>query len=85
MHAFISWCLYVSWVALFLSVVCILKWLQLQPRVLALRQSVSNTENSTESATLEKIEKGMRVAIKVLLVMSIVFLILHFVFMVNNQ
>ena len=85
MHAFISWCLYVSWMTLFLSVACIFKWLQLQPRVLALRQSVSNTENSTESATLEKFEKVMRVAIKVLLVMSVVFVILHFVFMVKNQ
>ena len=34
---------------------------------------------------LENYEKGARVAIKVLLIMRIIFLILHFVFMVQNQ
>jgi len=85
MHGFISWSLYVSWMMLFLSVACIFKWLELQPRVLALRQSTSNTENSIESVSLENYEKGARISIKVLLIMSIIFLILHFVLMIQNQ
>jgi len=85
MHAFISWFLYVSWMTLFLSVVRIFEWLDLQPRVLVLRESISNTENSTAKPTLEKYEQCARVAIKVLLIMSIVFLILHFVLMAKNQ
>jgi len=79
-----AWLLYISWVALFLSIVCIIQWLHLKPRLVALRQTLSNAEHSAESVVLEKYEKSARVVIKCLLATSVILLILHFVFATTN-
>jgi len=79
-----AWFLYVSWMTLFLSIVCIIQWLHLKHRIVALRQTISNAEHSAQNVVLEKYERSARVVIKCLLATSMILLILHFVFATTN-
>jgi len=78
-HVVVTWCLYVSWILLFSSIVCIFKWLNVQPHLIAMRRSVLSAEQSNELVAMEKREKYACVAIKTLLIGSIILLCAHFV------
>jgi len=78
-HVVVTWCLYLSWMLLFLCVVCILKWLNVQPQLITMRRSALSTEQSSDLVAMEKREKYASVAIKTLLMGSILLLCVHFV------
>ena len=81
MAPFISWFLYLSWGFLFMCVLCILKWLDMQPRVEQLRLNAATSQASVQEIGTNSMERGVKIAIKVCLVLSIAFLCLHFIVM----
>jgi len=62
-----------------LCVVCILKWLNVQPQLAAMRRGPLSSEIAIELVAMEKREKYACIAMKALLTSSIVFLVAHFV------
>jgi len=78
-HVIITWCMYVSWMLLFLCVLCILKWLSVQPLLVAMRRRTLSTEQAVELVVIEKNERYACFASKTLLTSSFLFLITHFV------
>jgi len=82
MPPLISWFLYLSWVFLFVCILSILKWLDIQPRAEQLRLSSVIQQPSDEATAPISMERALRIAIKTCLVLSIAFLVLHFIVLV---
>jgi len=82
MPPFISWFLYLSWVFLFMCVVCLFKWLDLQPHSQHVRLAAADSEITMEDIQRDPMEKATRIGMKVFLVLSIVFLVVHFIVIV---
>ena len=83
MQPFVSWSLYFSWAFLFICLLCTLKWIHMQPCIIQQRNTTA-TASTTGAAMLDKQEKVVRFAIKFLLGLSVICLVLHFVFLVNS-
>jgi hypothetical protein len=64
---------------LFLCLVCILKWLNVQPQLAAMRRGPMTSDTAIDLIAIEKREKYALVAIKASLMSSIIFLVAHFV------
>jgi hypothetical protein len=79
MPPFISWFLYLSWIFLFISVGCLLKWLDMQPHPQHVALSDITSPPSTQHIASYSTERVTRIGIKVCLVLSIAFLVLHFI------
>jgi len=62
-----------------LCVACILKWLNIQPQLIALRHCTLSTEQAIKLVAMEKREKFACMATKALLTSSVGFLVAHFV------
>jgi hypothetical protein len=62
---------------LFLCVVCVLKWLDFQPKIAAMLGRPLNTEQVLKLTTIQKHEKYVCAAMLTALATSIFFLIAH--------
>lgn len=78
--------LWLSWICLFLCVVCVFAWLHMQNLVVAKNDHTKNSDTPPSSSytclqsiPIEKQEQALRVSVKLFLAFSMVFVILHFV------
>ena len=70
---------------LFLCVVCILKWLNVQPKIVTMPVCALTTEQVLELATTEKHNKYACVVMKTTLTSSILFFIAHIVLFATER
>jgi len=62
-----------------MSVACLLKWLDMQPHAQQLLLAADTSQLSMQDIASNSMEKATSIGMKVCLVLSIVFLVLHFI------